>query len=239
MNKSSPTDAGRDLIPSASDTSHIFDGFNAEQYAASYPDVGLSGMNPREHYVKIGRYLSRNAPAPYNLSETERHQPSPGAPAVTGTDLRSNTDLTDRDSDVSIMGFIDFPLENDYIGSDYLKIGGWCSMGGEEIERVTAYLKNSKRKSELKPGLYRGDVCKIFSHIINPNVGFEGTIYPYIKSDERITLTVEVVTFSGLTHLMERSLLRHPLLLKNPMNEHCASSLVYQELNGTNIYALK
>jgi hypothetical protein len=34
--------------------------FDAERYAAAYPDVALSGLDPREHYLRFGRLMGRS-----------------------------------------------------------------------------------------------------------------------------------------------------------------------------------
>ena len=60
--------------------------FDADWYAASYPDVALSGLNPREHYRRFGRILGRppngsSSPRPVELATpkaeaTPIHSPS-------------------------------------------------------------------------------------------------------------------------------------------------------------------
>jgi hypothetical protein len=38
----------------------LVNGFSIEEYCAKYPDVGLSRINPEEHFDKIGSRLGRN-----------------------------------------------------------------------------------------------------------------------------------------------------------------------------------
>jgi hypothetical protein len=61
--------------------------FDADWYAATYPDVALSSLNPREHYRRFGRILGRPpkgsaSPRPVELASAEevaRHMDSPSA----------------------------------------------------------------------------------------------------------------------------------------------------------------
>jgi hypothetical protein len=65
--------------------------FNAEGYAAAYPDVGLSGLSPKEHYLRFGRLLGRAASGKSARAKTpttpakppseSKPSPAPGEPS--------------------------------------------------------------------------------------------------------------------------------------------------------------
>ncbi len=195
--------------------------FDPDWYASTYPDVGLSKLDPTIHYLNIGTRLSR-----------------PPTPKDVQPDISLNQASTQKLELFKIepTGYIDFPLENDFIGLDYIKIIGWCDVDGEEIQEAGAYLNKSRRKTRLKTGLNRSDVSKVFPHIQNYRVGFEGAIYPAIENIEDITLKIEVVSSSGRTHSMSRNLRIHSSLKKLPLRQFCASSLVSQTLNRSGLF---
>ncbi len=58
----------------------IPDDFDAAWYGAAYPDVGLSGLSPAEHYRRFGRMFGRPAKAPPKPPEPDEPAPAP-APA--------------------------------------------------------------------------------------------------------------------------------------------------------------
>ena len=50
--------------------------FNADWYRAAYPDVALSGLDPREHYLRFGRRLNRQ---PNGKALSDARAPAPTA----------------------------------------------------------------------------------------------------------------------------------------------------------------
>jgi len=50
--------------------------FNAERYAAAYPDVALSGLDPKEHYLRFGRLMGRSPVGRMRAAEAAPAQPS-------------------------------------------------------------------------------------------------------------------------------------------------------------------
>lgn len=121
--------------------SHASDQFDPDWYAEFYPDVGLSGLDPVDHYLWIGRRLGRfaSARARSDQSGTKR---SPGPNHVDAGET-SRGELFEE-LNVSAMKIVD---ERD-LGvadlsrglQDQQKWGGQDSMSGEQMRRIQAQL---------------------------------------------------------------------------------------------------
>jgi hypothetical protein len=215
--------------------------FYPEWYCSNYPDVSLSGMNPLEHYLSVGLSLGRNpGPSFDSLKYTKENglEDESVLPLqhFLGISAPSNGILQASASTLNnlepIHGYVDFPVEGELVGHDYIRIIGWCYLCAQELESVRAEIVDSKKNASLRFGIFRPDVAAVFPNLKLFNVGFEGEIFPYFKSGSEPELRVVARSCSGLVYEMRKKLKGDPTFVGKPVNRSMAASELAQTLNG-------
>jgi len=220
--------------------------FDPKWYLENYTDVVKSGLDPHRHYLIIGIFLDRNPNSAfdalfYRRTRELRDDEYPVLHFIkNGMDYSVPTKNTeekhgdDQVYDRSIMGYIDYPQENERVGGDYINIGGWCSIRGEVIEKVTARLTDSKKSTLLEFGKTRVDVKNVFPNFKHFNVGFIGHIYPDFTTDESV-LTVTIESISGTEYKISCKIKKNPLLNEKVINKYFCESALAQKINNLTI----
>jgi len=131
--------------------------------------------------------------------------------------------------------YVDFPMEGDWVGHDYVKIIGWCYFNGREIESVRAEMVGSGKTMELRLGIFRPDVAVVFPHLKFTNVGFEGELYPWTGGGGNIELRVVARTVGGFEHTIKKNLILDATITGLPVNRNFANSGMAQMINDEKI----
>jgi hypothetical protein len=216
--------------------------FDAELYSKKYPDVGLVGIDPLEHFIRIGIHAGR--------------EPSMGVVCDNFTtakkivDLHNNSDiilnsaLKDACSEKyskniykPIYGFIDTPEKNSTVGHFMIEVAGWCYLGGDEIESVTAEIWGSGRSNFLTIGIMRGDVAKVYPNLKFYNLGFEGSISPSFKTDGDQELLVVARSCKGAKYEMRVKIKLSKSFMSTPKNYYMTASELAQTINGKTLFS--
>jgi hypothetical protein len=218
--------------------------FDAGWYVDRYPDVRLSGMNPLTHFLDVGLWMARDPGPGFDSLKYSKENGLADDSVVPllqflGISAPSNGILqasafTLNDSE-PMHGYVDFPVEGDLVGHDYIRIIGWCYLCAEDLESVRAEIVDSKKNISLRFGIFRPDVAAVFPNLKLFNVGFEGEIFPYLKSGSEPELRVVARSCSGLVYEMRKKLKVDPTLVSKPANRSMSASELAQILNGKNL----
>jgi hypothetical protein len=215
--------------------------FDPEWYAAQYPDLSLSGMDPFEHFLEVGLWIERD-PGPRFDSVAYRIRNGltdwNGVPLLHALQISLESTSYSAATYMSpgrcgpLLGYMDFPMEGDLVGHDYIRIIGWCYLRGEEVEEVRAEIAGSGKSTDLKTGIFRPDVAAVFPHLNFFDVGFEGEIYPSAGRGSSPELVVSARSRNGMLHKIRKTLQMDTSLTGAPANRNVAVSEIAQTLNG-------
>lgn len=221
--------------------------FDPEWYVQRYADVGMSGLNPFEHFVQIGIWLERNPCADFNSASyrlehgLDARQTIPilhflGLEAQQGFGSFQQTlpsgSCASSASKEPLHFFLDFPVERDLVGHDYIRVIGWCYIYGEQIASVRAEILGSRKPTSLRFGIFRPDVAAAFPNLAFFSVGFEGDVYPWNNGARELELRVVASTERGAVHETRKKLVVDTSLTGRPSNRNTATSELSQILNG-------
>jgi hypothetical protein len=216
--------------------------FDPDWYCNNYPDVRLSGMTPMEHYLNVGLSLGRNPRRGFDFLkytnvyalEDEPVEPLQHFLGISAS-FNGVLQASENKNSEPMHGYVDFPMEGDLVGHDYIRIIGWCYLCAEDLESVRAEIVDSKKSTSLRFGIFRPDVAAVFPSLKLFNVGFEGELFPYFKSGSEPELRVVARSCSGLVYEMRKKLKVDPTLVGKPVNRSMAASELAQTLNGENL----
>ena len=144
---------------------------------------------------------------------------------------------TRNGKDNHLFGYIDFPVHEDFVGHDYIRVIGWCYLQGEDIESAHAEVIGSQKKTPLRIGIFRPDIAPIYPQLKSFNIGFQGDVYPYMRENSNLELRITARTVTGFTHTMHRSLKVDPAIKEPPANKNFIQSEVAQLINDLEVFS--
>lgn len=138
--------------------------FDADWYAARYPDVAWSGLSPYEHYVRFGRLLKRPPNSGGRQPQDEEASASAcedGAPAIL-----SGRETAHRVASVGpLRGGFNLP------GSDVPLVRGWMARIGDARPRTATVHIGARHSLEVACDGFRSDLLE--NRINEGRHGFE------------------------------------------------------------------